>query len=67
MTLNVKKSSVMWFKPKSVSGDDYAPPVLSIDDNVLKEVTSRGIVLNNKLNLRDQMSNVCENCHIISC
>jgi len=49
----------------AVSGDNDVLPVFSIDDNILKEVTSQGIVVNNKLNLRDQMSNACENVYYL--
>ena len=62
MKLNVKKCNVMWFKPKSVS-DDESPPVFSIDDDVLKEVSNQkylGIVFDSKLNWRDQISQVCK-------
>ena len=45
------KCEEMWFKPKSVS-DDESPPVFSIDDDVLKEVSNQkylGIVFDSKL------------------
>ena len=62
MKLNVKKSSIMWYKPKSVNNDEL-PPVFSVDNDILQEVKNQkylGVVFDNKLSWNDQLSQVCK-------
>jgi len=59
MQLNIAKSSVMWFKPKSTE----VPPVVYIDNILLKEVTVQkylGVHIDNELNWIAHVSAICK-------
>ena len=62
MQLNIAKSSVMWFKPKSSNHNIHIPPVY-INNTPLQRVTTQkylGVIFDDKLQWISHVSTVCK-------